>query len=242
MNRFFADKIENGMVYLGEEDAYHLRNVLRAKLGEQFEICDGVASEYIARLVYIDKKNAQLEITENITVDREPRHNYYVCQGIPKGKKTDDVVRHCTELGMRGFYPVITQRVNVKSIDGNDKTDRSQRIADEAAKQSKRIRIPTVFNPVKLAELLKIPSENSIKIIAWEEETDMSLKAVLSEVSACEDVYILIGPEGGLDKNEVEAARACGWKCVTLGKRILRTETAPLTLLSAIAYQLGDLE
>lgn len=242
MNRFFTDKIENGTAYLTEDDVYHIRNVLKAKTGEQFEICDGVANEYIARLVYVDKKNAQLEITENITVEREPKHNYYICQGIPKGKKTDDVVRHGTELGMRGFYPVITQRVNVKNIDDYNKTDRFQRIADEAAKQSKRIRIPKVFNPVKLTELLKIPSENAIKIIAWEEETNVSLKTAISEFSDSEDVYILIGPEGGLDKDEVETAREYGWKSVTLGNRILRTETAPLTLLSAIAYHLGDLE
>lgn len=242
MNRFFTDKIEGKIAYLGEEDAYHLKNVLRAKQGELFEICDGVANEYIARLVYIDKKTAQLEIQENITVEREPKHNYYICQGIPKGKKTDDVVRHGTELGMRGFYPVITQRVNVKNLNDYDKTDRMQRIADEAAKQSKRIRIPTVFNPVKLTELLKIPSENSIKIIAWEDETEVSLKTAMSKFKDNEDVYILIGPEGGLDKDEVDTAREYGWMSVTLGKRILRTETAPLTLLSAIAYHLGDLE
>lgn len=242
MNRFFTDKIENGIVYLGEEDAYHLKNVLRARHGELFEICDGIANEYIARLVYIDKKTAQLEIKENITVEREPKHNYYICQGIPKGKKTDDVVRHGTELGMRGFYPVITQRVNVKNLNDYDKTDRMQRIADEAAKQSKRIRIPMVFNPVKLTELLKIPSEDSIKIIAWEDETKVSLKTAMSKFNDNEDVYILIGPEGGLDKDEVDTAREYGWMSVTLGKRILRTETAPLTLLSAIAYHLGDLE
>lgn len=242
MNRFFTDKIENGIVYLGEEDAYHLKNVLRARHGELFEICDGIANEYIARLVYIDKKTAQLEIKENITVEREPKHNYYICQGIPKGKKTDDVVRHGTELGMRGFYPVITQRVNVKNLNDYDKTDRMQRIADEAAKQSKRIRIPMVFNPVKLTELLKIPSEDSIKIIAWEDETEVSLKTAMSKFNDNEDVYILIGPEGGLDKDEVDTAREYGWMSVTLGKRILRTETAPLTLLSAIAYHLGDLE
>lgn len=242
MNRFFADKIENGTAYLTEEDAYHLRNVLRAKTGELFEICDGVANEYIAQLVYIDKKTAQLEIKENITVEREPKHNYYICQGMPKGKKTDDVVRHGTELGMIGFYPVITQRVNVKNLDANGKIDRLQRIADEAAKQAKRICIPTVFNPVKLTELLNIPSETAVKIIAWEEEKDVSLKTAMSGFSDSRDVYILIGPEGGLDKDEVEAAIAYGWKSVTLGKRILRTETAPLTLLSAIAYHLGDLE
>lgn len=242
MNRFFTDNIADGIAYLGEDDTYHLRNVLRAKQGELFEICDGVANEYIAQLVYMDKKSAQLEIKENITVEREPKHNYYICQGIPKGKKTDDVVRHGTELGMRGFYPVITQRVNVKNLNEYDKTDRMQRIADEAAKQSKRIRIPTVFNPVKLTELLKIPSENAIKIIAWEEENEVSLKTAMSEFEDNDDVYILIGPEGGLDKDEVDIARECGWVSVTLGKRILRTETAPLTLLSAISYHLEDLE
>lgn len=242
MNRFFTDNIRDGKAYLAEEDAYHLRNVLRARQGELFEICDGVSREYIAQLVYIDKKSAVLDIKEDITEKREPDHNYYICQGIPKGKKTDDVVRHGTELGMRGFYPVITQRVNVKNIEEYDKTDRMQRIADEAAKQSKRIVIPTVFNPVKFEELLSIPPENSIKIIAWEEEHEVSLKMAMTKCSDARDVYILVGPEGGLDKAEIDVARAYGWQCVTLGKRILRTETAPLTLLSAIAYHLGDLE
>lgn len=242
MNRFFTDKIENGKAYLKEDDAYHLRNVLRAKIGEMFEVCDGISGEYIAQLSYIDKKSAVLDIKEDITEQREPKHDYYICQGIPKGKKTDDVVRHCTELGMRGFYPVITQRVNVKNLDDYDKTDRMQRIADEAAKQSKRIVIPTVFKPIKLEELLKMPSENAVKIIAWEEEHEISLKKVMQNSADVKDVYILVGPEGGLDKDEIDIAREYGWQCVTLGKRILRTETAPLTLLSAIAYHLGDLE
>ncbi len=242
MNRFFTSDISDNKAYLSSEDAYHLHTVLRARAGDEFEICDGVEKEYIAVLDYCDKKSAVLTIKEEITQSREPKHNYYICQGIPKGRKTDDVVRHGTELGMRGFYPVISERVNVKNLSDYDKTDRSQRIVDEAAKQSKRIRIPVVYPPIKFDEIIKIPATNAVKIIAWEEETQTSLKQAVQAAPKGEDVYIIIGPEGGLSRDEVTLARENGWISVTLGKRILRTETAPLTLLSAIAYELNDLE
>ena len=242
MNRFFTNDIQNDQAILGEEDAYHLKNVLRARIGEEFEICDGVAHEYVAELVSLDKKSAVLNILREITVEREPHHRYCICQCIPKGKKTDDVVRHCTELGMSDYFPVISERVNVKNIDEYDKTDRLQRVADEAAKQSKRIIIPTINKPIKFSQLVTTAPQNAIKIIAWEEEHEISLRKALSNVNNAYEVYIIVGPEGGLSSDEVALAKENGWISVTLGKRILRTETAPLTLLSAVSYQLEDLE
>ncbi len=242
MNRFFTSDIKEGKAYLSEDDAYHLKNVLRAKLGETFEVCNGIDREYVAELSYIDKKTAVLDIKKDVTIRREPKCEYIICQGIPKGRKLDDVIRHGTELGMSSFYPVITERINIKNIDDYDKTDRLQRIADEAAKQSKRMRIPVINKPIKFEELAVLPSDNALKIIAWEEETIKSLREVLTNTFDIRTVYIMVGPEGGLSREEVEFAMSKGWQSVTLGKRILRTETAPLTLLSAVSYHMGDLE
>lgn len=242
MNRFFTSDIVDGKAVLSEDDAYHLKNVLRAKIGEMFEVCNGIDKEYTAKLSYIDKKTAILDIEEEITVDREPKCKYILCQGVPKGRKLDDVIRHGTELGMTDFYPVITERVNIKNVDEYDKTDRLQRIADEAAKQSKRICIPKINPPVKFSKIVGLAPDDALKIIAWEEEQNTSLRTVLLNSEKYKSVYIMVGPEGGLSADEVELAKNCGWVSVTLGKRILRTETAPLALLSAVAYAMGELE
>ncbi len=242
MNRFFTSEIIDNKAYLTEEDAYHLKNVLRAKTGELFEVCNGIDKEYIAKLVYIDKRSAELEIIENVTTEREPKHKYILCQCIPKCRKSDDVVRHATELGMAEFYPVLSERINVKDADGYDKTDRLQRIVNEAAKQSKRIVIPTVNKPIKIEELIKNAPADAFKLIAWEEERDVSLRKAVAEYNGESDVYIIIGPEGGLSEAEVSLAKENGWRSISLGKRILRTETAPLTVLSAVSFALGDLE
>lgn len=242
MNRFFAKEIIDNKAYLSEDDAHHLSFVLRAVIGEEFEIADGKGKEYIATLSHIDKKSAELDIIEEVTVDREAKHRYVICQGIPKGSKLDDVVRHITELGASSFIPLITKRIIVKNVSEYNKTERLQRIADEAAKQSKRLVIPTVEKPAKIEDIIKNAPENAIKIIAWEEENETSLKTALASFPKAKDVYIIVGPEGGLDSEEIKLAEGYGWKTVTLGKRILRTETAPLVLLSAAAFALGDLE
>lgn len=240
MNRFFAERIEDSKAFLSEDDAYHLKNVLRARPGEKFEICNGIDKEYIAVLSYIDKKTAQLDIIEEIDVCREPAHKYVLCQCVPKCRKTDDVVRHATELGMSEFYPVISERVNIKNSEDYDKTERLQKIAAEAAKQSKRTRIPLVHKTVKFDDIIRSAPAYALKIIAWEEEKNSSLGSVLNLCGSCSEIYIMVGPEGGLSENEVKYAVEYGWKSITLGKRILRTETAPLALISAIAYHFGD--
>lgn len=241
MNRFFAQSIVGSRAFLSEEDAYHLKNVLRAKLGDKFEICNGIDKEYIAVLAYIDKKTAELDIIEEIDICREPKHKYVLCQCIPKCRKTDEVVRHATELGMNEFYPVISERINIKNINDYDKTERLQKIAAEAAKQSKRTRIPLIHKPTPLEDLITNAPENALKVIAWEEEHTVTLADALNSADVCDEVYIIVGPEGGLSAEEVEKALKCGWKSITLGNRILRTETAPLALLAAIAYHLGDM-
>ena len=181
MNRFFAERIEDSKAFLSEDDAYHLKNVLRARPGEKFEICNGIDKEYIAVLSYIVKKTAQL-----------------------------------------------------------DKTERLQKIAAEAAKQSKRTRIPSVHKTVKFDDIIRSAPADALKIIAWEEEKNSSLGSVLNLCGGCNEIYIMVGPEGGLSESEVKYAVEYGWKSITLGKRILRTETAPLALISAIAYHFGD--
>ena len=238
MNRFFAEKIISHQAVLSSEDAHHLRDVRRAKLGDRFEICDGCGKEYIAKLTALNKQEAVLELEEEVAVDRECQHNFVLCQGVPKGRKLEDVVRHATELGMREFYPVITERTQLPRGDV-DKSERLQRIADEAAKQSKRQKLPVIHNPVTLSWLLQTAEPEALKIVAWEEETQNTLQNIL-QGNCSAKVYLFVGPEGGLSAEEVLQMKEQGWISVTLGKRILRTETAPLALLSAVSFALGE--
>ena len=242
MNRFFTSDISDSKAYLCEDDAYHIKNVLRAKVGEKFEVCNGKDKEYIGVLAHVDKTSAVLDIIEEITVNREPKHKYVLCQCVPKCRKIDDVVRHATELGMCQFYPVISERVNIKNAEEYDKTDRLRRIVTEAAKQSKRMCIPLIEKPLLFKDIVKTAPADALKIIAWEEEQEVSLKSAFESAESPESVYIMVGPEGGLSREEVQFAAQYGWISVTLGKRILRTETAPLALIAAAAYHFSDLE
>lgn len=242
MARFFldlADLPSSRSVTIEGDDAAHIAKALRLQAGEQVEIV--VAGQaYSAKLVEVTPTLVLAEVGEPLVTSSESYLSLHLYQALPKGDKLDLVIQKATELGATSVTPVLTDRVVVKLKPDAvaKKLLRWQRIALEAAKQSRREFVPTINPPSALQELPSVP-EQHLAIVAWEEES-AALRPLL-QATHCQAVHVFIGPEGGLTSNEVNFLLNQGWQSVALGPRILRTETAPLALLAVIQYELGDL-
>lgn len=246
MNRFFvsSEKIINNSVTIDGEDAAHILKVLRLKEGDLIEVCDGMGTDYIGRLIKTARGEVEVLLEDPKPSIGEPQIKVTLYQGIPKSNKMDLVIQKCVELGVYSIVPVVTARtvVNLSSPGKEEKkVARWQKIAEEAAKQSGRGIIPIVHGPVLYDEVIEQASD-PIKLIPWEEARGTGLREALQSIDRPQDISILIGPEGGFEQDEVMKAKERGWKVVTLGPRILRTETAGMAVLSAIMFYMGEME
>ncbi|MBR2883318.1 MAG: 16S rRNA (uracil(1498)-N(3))-methyltransferase [Clostridia bacterium] len=242
MANFYIEKeqlSENTALITGEE-AQHISRVLRMKKGDEVTLCDGEGNFYEARLTDFNEKSVEAEILSVRRAETEPRVKLCVFQGVPKNPKLETIVQKLTEIGATAVVPMDTQRA-VAKLDKSAKVERLRKIAREAAKQSRRGIIPTVSDTMSFKDAIKEAAKADLMIIAYEEERETSLKSALQGKTP-ESVSVLIGPEGGFEKEEVEKAVALGAVTVTLGKRILRTETAPIAISSAILYELGEMQ
>lgn len=242
MANFYIEKeqlSENTALITGEE-AQHISRVLRMKKGDEVTLCDGEGNFYEARLTDFNEKSVEAEILSMRRAETEPRVKLSIFQGVPKNPKLETIVQKLTEIGATAVVPMDTQRA-VAKLDKSAKVERLRKIAREAAKQSKRGIIPTVSDTMSFKDAIKEAAKANLMIIAYEEEHETSLKSALQGKTP-ESVSVLIGPEGGFEKEEVEKAVALGAVSVTLGKRILRTETAPIAISSAILYELGEMQ
>lgn len=242
MANFYIEKeqlSENTALITGEE-AQHISRVLRMKKGDEVTLCDGEGNFYEARLTDFNEKSVEAEILSVRRAETEPRVKLSIFQGVPKNPKLETIVQKLTEIGATAVVPMDTQRA-VAKLDKSAKVERLRKIAREAAKQSKRGIIPTVSDTMSFKDAIKEAAKANLMIIAYEEEHETSLKSALQGKTP-ESVSVLIGPEGGFEKEEVEKAVALGAVSVTLGKRILRTETAPIAISSAILYELGEMQ
>ena len=210
------------------------------KKGDEVTLCDGEGNFYEARLTDFNEKSVEAEILSVRRAETEPRVKLSIFQGVPKNPKLETIVQKLTEIGATAVVPMDTQRA-VAKLDKSAKVERLRKIAREAAKQSKRGIIPTVSDTMSFKDAIKEAAKADLMIIAYEEEHETSLKSALQGKTP-ESVSVLIGPEGGFEKEEVEKAVALGAVSVTLGKRILRTETAPIAISSAILYELGEMQ
>ena len=227
MPRFFVEEIPEGEVYLGGEDGRHVAKSLRMRPGETLTLCDGQGWDYPCTLVSTDGEGALVRVEDRQPSRGEPRTKVTVCQCLAKGDKLDTVTQKSVELGAWEIWPVESSRCVVR-LDGKSagkKTARLQKIAREAAMQSGRGAIPRVLEPAPLKQALETAAKEG-EILFFYERGEESL----------------MGPEGGFSPEEAELARSLGGKLLTLGPRILRTETAPLAALSCIFYQTGDME
>lgn len=247
MARFFVERIDagSGFVNVPESEARHMMKVLRIKPGEKLTVFDGESNEYAAELAGYSKTGASVRIIEKIHRRAEPGAKIILFQSVPKSDKMDYVIRRCTELGVVRFVPVITKRSIVRFGNREEKVkkaERWRRIAIEASKQCGGNRIPQVDVPTEFEEAVKLGRELDICLIPYEKEPDRRIRSELSQtVPRPKSVGVFIGPEGGFTEEEIGCAVSMGIRPVTLGSRILRTETAGIVVASILLYEYGDI-
>ena len=237
------DQVRGDILTVSGGDASHLARVLRVRVGDRFNALDGTGTEYLVRILSIGEKEIAGEIEARTPRLSEARLRVTLGQALPKGDKMEQVVRRCTELGLAGFWPVFTERCVTVLREEREahRVLRWQRIAAEAARQSGRGLVPPVAPPKTWDEAIAEFEGYDLVILPWEGENDLTLKRALAPYEQPTRVLVLIGPEGGLTQPEVARAKAAGAIVVTLGPRILRTETAGLVLAAALFYHYDDL-
>ena len=246
MYHFYTEKtnISNKTITIYGEDVNHIKNVLRMKEGEEIIICDSEGTDYHSRIVSMDRDEVVAEILDSGISEAEMKFRVHLFQGLPKKDKMEMIIQKSVELGVYEIIPVMTKRVIVKLDDKKKeeaKLKRWQAISESAAKQSGRGIIPEIKPCMSFKEALKTASDMNYVFIPYENApssaNDMKeyLK-LLSTISPDTDVAVFIGPEGGFEPFEVEEAVSSGAVTVSLGKRILRTETAGIMLLSVLGF------
>lgn len=243
MQHFFVtpDQVKGDLIFVDGSDVNHMKNVLRMRIGEKVTISDGNNCQYICEISDYEEDEAILHIVEEISTDTELPSKIYLFQGLPKQDKMELIVQKCVELGVYSVIPVATKRCVVKLDDkkAKKKIERWQQIAESAAKQAGRGVIPEVQDVMSFKEALKYAKDLDVVLIPYELAEGMKeTKQIISEIKPGQSVGIFIGPEGGFEREEVETAISEGAKAITLGKRILRTETAGLTTLSVLMFHL----
>jgi 16S rRNA (uracil1498-N3)-methyltransferase len=248
MPRFFVEPeaICKGHATVTGGDAYHIARSLRMAVGDEITLADGSGKEYICRLTKIRDEECCAEIlTEQASTCESPAE-ITLYMAYPKSDKLELIIQKCTELGVSQVIPVETSR-SVVHLDGNKagkKLERWQKIAQEASQQSKRVQVPTVGPYYNWKQMLKaLEQAEGLTIVFWEDEQTQSLKALLrSQMAKPQRINLIVGPEGGLSEDEVAQLRDLGAVSASLGKRILRTETAGMAGISMIMYEFDELE
>lgn len=243
MYHFFvtpAQIAEDHAVITGQ-DVNHIRNVLRMKAGEQIGIRDGISRNYICAIEEIGTESILAKILEEEEDSSELPARLYLFQGLPKGDKMELIIQKAVELGVYRIIPVATRRSVVK-LDAKKEESKRKRwntIAESAAKQSGRMLVPEVSGVMSLKEAFACASAFDLNLIPYELATGMTgTRQLIEQVRPGMQVGIFIGPEGGFDTEEIEQALSLRVHPITLGRRILRTETAGLTTLSILMFQL----
>ncbi len=246
MPKFFVtdQSIHNNEIKIVGKDVNHIKNVLRKKIGEQLIICNtDISIDYLCEIVKLEADTIKCNILEKLDTNTESNIKVTIFQGLPKADKMEFMIQKAVELGVYDITPVEMKRCVVKLTD-KDKTKKIQRwqkIAEVASKQSGRNQIPKINNVISVKNICNLCQEYDIVIVAYENEKENSLRDELEKLKSKQIKYlkiaILIGPEGGIDETEIELLKENEAKIVTLGSRILRTETVALNILSIIMYE-----
>lgn len=244
MNRFFVEQeqiVDKKINILGD-DVKHMSGALRLEIDDEVEIvCDNKV--YLCKIRDISKKNIELDILGERAGKNEARTKITLYQGIAKGSKIDYIVQKGTEIGITEFVIVETGRSVVKISDDKKKSskiDRWQKIADEAAKQSKRDILPKVRDIILFKDLLEEIKGKENVFIPYENDSGNKFKELIKAINS-DEVSIIIGPEGGFEQSEVDKVIENGGHSITLGPRILRTETAGIVASSIVLYERDDI-
>ena len=245
MQHFFVDKdqIDDGHIYIKGEDLNHLKNVLRMKPGDEVCVNDGEGNAFFCQISYFTREEVILDIIREEKTKAELASKVYLFQGIPKGDKMDMIIQKAVELGVYQVIPVAMSRCVVK-LDSRKKEKRRGRwkeIAKAAAKQSGRGIIPQISEVLSFEEAVNFAKNMDLFLLPYEEAKGMAYtRSSIEAIRKGESVGIFIGPEGGFDKKEVDLAAEAGARIITLGRRILRTETAGLAVLAILMYHLEE--
>ncbi|MBO7196984.1 MAG: 16S rRNA (uracil(1498)-N(3))-methyltransferase [Clostridia bacterium] len=241
MARFFVNKenIDENKIVIDGADAHHIARSLRMAEGDEAVVCDGEGGEYRCTLTRIRDDECICEIVEQINTGTEPAVNITLCMAYPKGDKLEVVIQKAVELGASRIIPFESSRCikRPKAEKAEKQSARLSRIAEEAAKQCGRARIPSVTQPMSFNQMLKEAVVADMALLCYENEDGMTVKDLISGKDRPASVAIIVGSEGGFSPEEAEAAKEAGCKSVSLGNRILRCETAPSFVLSALSYE-----
>ena len=239
MYNFFVNSndICDNIARISGEDYNHIKNVLRMKLGTKILINDkGKNNSYLTEIQKISEKEILCKIIEKIE-SNEMKIKVTLFQGVPKSDKMEYIIQKSVELGVYEIIPTQMKNCVAKINNEENKLIRWNKISETAAKQSKRSIIPKVENKISFDELINRMKEFDLTIVAYEDEKNTNMKDILRNYPNVKSIAIIIGPEGGIDKNELEIMSNNGAKHASLGKRILRTETASIAMLSMILYE-----
>lgn len=236
MYNFFVDasQKQGERYFISGNDYNHIKNVLRMSVGDTFLVSYESHSD-LCRIESISEDVVTAVIAEENYNNTELSVKIYLFQGLPKADKMELIIQKCVELGVFAVVPVEMNRCVVKLDEkkGKAKTVRWQAISESAAKQSKRNTVPEVFDVMKFNAALEMAAQLDMLLVPYENKEGMqATKRALENLAECKSVGILIGPEGGFDEKEIEKAVSMGGKSISLGKRILRTETAAITAVS----------
>ena len=249
-HRFFVPppQIRDGEVCLRGSDAWHITKVLRLGMGANVIVFDGRGHEYRVVLERTKRQEIHGRVVEQWEKQTESPLKLSLVQGMPKGDKLDLIMQKATEIGLFELIPLASERSHWTSVSGqmsaakvHQRLERLSRIGIEASKQSCRSSVPFIRPVVTVEEFLSAPPEADLKLLLWEEEQGKRLKETLrAQEKPIASAVVLIGPEGGFTPEEAQRFQASGFQSVSLGQRILRTETAGIAVLSILQYEFGD--
>ena len=251
MPKFFVKKEqiqENQIIILGQ-DVNHIKKVLRAKIGDELQICNSQNGEnFLCEIDNLEEEKIICKIKEKIQEQVESNIEVTIFQGLPKADKMEYIIQKSVELGVYDITPVEMKRCVVKlnEKDKSKKIERWQKISEVAAKQCGRDIIPQINNIINIKNICNLIQEYDMVLVAYENEEKNTLKEQLENIKKQNNskskvrIGIIIGPEGGLEEKDVETLKENGAKVITLGRRILRTETVALNVLSIIMYELEN--
>lgn len=244
MYRFYIseEQIEGDLIRIEGGDVNHIKNVLRLEVDDWVVACDGMGKDYVTKIQSLEWDSVVLQVQKVQDTGTELPTKITLFQGIPKKDKMEFIIQKAVELGVYEIVPVQMKRCVVKLGDekkSKKKTERWQAIAEAAAKQCDRGIIPVVHEPVTMEQAIDMAGDLDYNMIPYELQDGIdSSREIVAHACTTESLGIFIGPEGGFEAKEVEQAVAKGMEPITLGKRILRTETAGMALLSILMFQM----
>ncbi|ONI39111.1 hypothetical protein AN639_06675 [Candidatus Epulonipiscium fishelsonii] len=243
MKKFFVypEQIIDDKITIDGSDYNHIINVFRLKIKDKLLINDRQGNEFICIITSVGKLSLIATIEHKFIVSTEPKAKITLFQSLIKAEKMELVLQKSVELGVYQIIPIITDRcvVKLETSKMENKISRWKKIIEAASKQSGRNLIPEIKYPINFNEVTDYTNETDLNIIPYEKENKISLKNIL-ETKLKENINVVIGPEGGFTEEEIYHIKSNNFNCVTLGKRILRSETATLTVIANIMYELNE--